>query len=126
MRSDCDAQLLITVPVREALKLSGIAFRAASGGDASGPKTIKLFVNQPNLDFSEAESTKATHELVLKAADLKGAVQELKLVKFQSVNSITIFIVDNQAGTDKTCLSRITLYGSVQAGTNMKEFKAVG
>jgi hypothetical protein len=112
LRSDCDAQLLITVPLREAVKLSGIAFRAAS----DGPKTVRMFVNQPNLDFAEAESTKPNVEIVLKADDLKGVVKELKMVKFQNCTSVTFYIVDNQTDADKTNVSRISLFGSVQAG----------
>jgi hypothetical protein len=112
----------------------------------------------PNLDFSEAESTKVlsnidcfflfsfyfdqskrslsphcplhhqpTVEFVLSANDLKnGSVQELKLVKFQSINSLTVYVVDNQSGADQTALARLMLIGTVRQGTNMKEFKAVG
>ena len=128
LRSDCDAQLLISIPLREPIKMSGISFRApAPSGEVYGPKTVKLFVNQPHLDFAEAESSKPAAEITLKAQDIKnGTVQELKMVKFQSVSTVTVFICDNQGGSDKTCLSRISLLGSVQAGLDMKAFKAVG
>lgn len=92
--SDVDEQLLITIPFRNAVKLRGIVFETSEGkeDESSGPKEIRLFVDNQNLDFSDAEDAKSTQDLVLTEGDLLGKEVKLNFVKFQCVHNITLFI----------------------------------
>merc|ERR1740123_1244455 len=123
---DVDAQIMIKLAFRDPVSLTGIHIRATKGpavedtkedddGDESddedhtpsGPRLIKLFSNQPALDFTDAEELKAAQQLVLTPKQLKGVRVQLKALKFQRCSSLQIFIVDNQDETGFTYLNRI-------------------
>jgi len=57
-----------------------------------GPKTVKLFTNQPNtLDFDQAEQQRPVQELVLIPTDLSDdSVMGLNYVKYQNVQNLTV------------------------------------
>lgn len=126
LESDCDDQLMITLAFSQPVKLHSIKIIAP---EEYGPKTLKLFLNQPrSLDFDKAESSDSVQLLDLSRDDLvEGAKPvQLKYVKFQNVNSLTIFVKDNQTGKDTTRITQIILIGSPVAATNMNEFKRLG
>lgn len=126
LESDCDEQLIITLAFSQPVKLHSIKLRAP---EEYGPKTLKLFLNQPtSLDFDKAESAEPVQLVELKPEDLVNDAKpvQLKYVKFQNVNSLTIFVKDNQTGKDTTRISQIVLIGSPVAATNMNEFKRIG
>lgn len=126
LESDCDEQLLITLAFSQPIKLHSIKLKASA---QHGPKTLKLFLNQPSsLDFDKAESSEPVQALDLKEEDLTDDAKPipLKYVKFQNVNSLTIFVKDNQSGKETTRISQIILIGSPVAATNMNEFKRIG
>lgn len=126
LESDCDEQLIITLAFSQPIKLHSIKIKAPQ---EEGPKTLKLFLNQPrSLDFDKAETSEPIQQIELKAEDLLEDAKPvpLKYVKFQNVNSLTIFVKDNQAGKDTTRVSKILLIGSPVAATNMNEFKRLG
>ena len=52
------------------VRLSGLQIKAPAG---SGPKSVKLIVNTPSLDFDSAKSTKVTQEVASKATDQHAA-----------------------------------------------------
>ena len=60
------------------------------------PKTIRLFTNRQNaIGFDEAESVEATQELNLTDTNYNAegtAVINLRFVKFQRVNTLTVFL----------------------------------
>lgn len=58
IRSDTDEQLIITVPFSSQVKLRGIRITAAENEGTSGPKEVRVYVNQPNLGFDDADSVK--------------------------------------------------------------------
>lgn len=123
LESDCDEQLIITFAFTQSIKLHSIKFRAP---EEYGPKTLKLFLNHPkSIDFDTAESLEPVQLVELTKQDLLDDAKptQLKYVKFQMVNSLTIFVKDNQTGKDTTRLTQITLIGSPVATTNMNEFK---
>jgi len=127
--SDCDAQILLMVPFKEAVKIRGICFQGpaeTTTADASSPAKVKLWVNRTNLDFSDAETDKnVTETIVLKAADVTdGREQLIKFVKFQNVHSITVFIESNQGKSELTTLSKLSFIGAPIAGMNMADLKA--
>lgn len=126
LESDCDEQLIITLAFSQPIKLHSIKIRAPEG---YGPKTLKFFLNQPNsVDFDKAESAAPVQQLDLKPEDIVEDAKPVNLmfVKFQNVNSLTIFVKDNQAGKDTTRISQLVLIGSPVAATNMNEFKRIG
>lgn len=126
LESDCDEQLIITLAFSQPIKLHSLKIKADK---EYGPKTIKIFVNQTkSLDFDQADSCEPVQVLELKQEDLddKASPVELKYVRFQNVNSFTIFVKDNQTGKETTRISQIIPIGSAVASTNMSEFKRIG
>lgn len=126
LESDCDEQLIITLAFSQPIKLHSIKIRAP---EEYAPKTLKLFQNQPSsLDFDKAESAEPVQLVELKPEDATEDAKpvQLKYVKFQNVNSLTIFVKDNQTGKDTTRITQLTLIGSPVAATNMNEFKRIG
>jgi len=126
LESDCDEQLIITIAFSQPIKLHSIKLRAPN---EYGPKSLKFFLNQPSsLDFDKAESSEPVQLVVLKTDDLSDDAEpvQLKYVKFQNVNSLTIFVKDNQTGTETTRIGQLILIGSPVAATNMNEFKRIG
>ena len=54
LKSDCDEQLILALAFNQVVKIQAIKLRAPA---KSGPKTLRVFKNQPrSLDFSQAES----------------------------------------------------------------------
>ena len=95
-------QLLLTVQLRQTYKLHSIKLAAPS--DGSAPSTVKLFINKVDMDFNDAEDLPPTQALELKGAS---ATLPLQFTKFQSVNSVTVFLENNQGDTESTALSRL-------------------
>jgi len=123
LESDCDPQLLIYVPFRQNVKLHSICFVAPE--DGSGPRTVKLYVNNPSMDFQSVD-VPATQELVLSSEDLKeNTLTALKFLKFQNVASLTIFVEDNQGDKDTTIISRLRFIGQSHDSADMSQFKRV-
>eukprot|EP01096_Ripella_sp_DP13-Kostka_P000713 TRINITY_DN10828_c0_g1_i1.p1 TRINITY_DN10828_c0_g1~~TRINITY_DN10828_c0_g1_i1.p1 ORF type:complete len:177 (+),score=54.33 TRINITY_DN10828_c0_g1_i1:25-531(+) len=120
VKSDCDEQLLITIPFRQPSKLHSIAFSAPD--DGSGPRTVKLFVNQNSMSFEDGART-PTQEIVLTPEQLKGEVIPLRFVKFQNLSFLTLFVEDNQDGTETTTIQKIKLIGVTTKATNVSELK---
>lgn len=126
LESDCDEQLIITIAFSQPIKLHSIKIKAP---EEHGPKTLKFFLNQPcSLDFDKAESAEPIQLVELQSSDLLDDAKpvQLKYVKFQNVNSLTIFVKDNQTGKDTTRINQLILIGSPVAATNMNEFKRIG
>lgn len=126
LESDCDEQLILTLSFSQPIKLHSIKVKAPA---EFGPKILKLFINQPrSMDFDKAESSEPVQELVLSSDDLKDDTKsvQLKYVKFQNVNSLTIFVKDNQTGKDVTRINHIKFIGSSMNATNMNDFKRIG
>lgn len=89
LESDCDEQLIINVAFSQNVKLHSLVFDAPSD---NGPKTVKLFMNQPQtLDFDKADSMEPVQLIQLSPKDLtsKNPIQ-LRYVKFQNVNNLLV------------------------------------
>lgn len=80
-----------------------------------------MYVNRDNLGFEDAEQVDPTQTLHLTTEDMKKPIA-LKFVKYQRVNSLTIFIEDNQGG-EVTALGGLRLVGRPVVSTNMNDFK---
>ena len=83
-----------------------------------------MFVKKRNLDFGDAEDAVPEDELELTPEKL-GERLEIKFVKFQSVDQLTLFIASNQGDEESSAVASIRLWGAPVAGMNMGEFKRV-
>ena len=71
------------------VKIKSISFFSGIS-PTQGPKTVQLFINQPQFDFADADSHEPTQELVLTEGDVKGNRIDLRFVRFQNVNSLHV------------------------------------
>ncbi|TYJ58190.1 thioredoxin [Cryptococcus floricola] len=111
LESDVDPELLISIPFQDPIKLKHISiFSGISPSQA--PKTIKLFINQPNIGFDEADSLTPAQEIELTADQVKGDKIELRFVRFQNVRSLHILVKDNQEDEETTRIDSIDLFGA--------------
>ncbi|CAK9143057.1 unnamed protein product [Ilex paraguariensis] len=122
LESDADEQLLMYLPFTQVIKLHSFAI---TGPEEEGPKTVKLFSNKEHMGFSNVNDFPPSDTAVLSVDDLKGKPVVVKYVKFQNVRSLTIFIEDNQSGSDITKVQKIILYGTTVETTDMKGLKKV-
>ncbi|OJT14220.1 PITH domain-containing protein [Trametes pubescens] len=115
--SDADEQLLLSIPFNQAVKVRSIAIRSASAAQA--PRTLRLVTNKPSLSFDDVEDgASVLQELELSADDVReGRRVPLRFVRFQSVNSLHIFVVSNQGGEDETRIDSIDIFGMPLQGT---------
>jgi hypothetical protein len=120
-QSDDDEQLVLTIPFRQIVNLTSIAIQGPSDGTA--PKTVKVFINKPNLSF-ENTSKKASASFVLTPEQVtSGSVIELDFTVFQNVRCVSFFVDDNQGGGEVTNVSKIVVNGATVHTTNMTELK---
>lgn len=124
LASDCDEQLIISLSFNQAMKVHSLVMK---GPEDKGPKTVKIFINQPStLDFDKAEGNDPTQQIDLTKDDvIEGNVVNLRYVKFQNVQNLTLFIKDNQSGDEVTQLDFLGIIGSPVQTTNMQDFKRV-
>ncbi|EGD83320.1 hypothetical protein PTSG_03928 [Salpingoeca rosetta] len=124
LESDCDEQLMIALNFTLPVKLHSM--RVVAPTDGRAPLTIKLFQNRTtSLDFDDAEKIEPVQTLTLTESQIQGEPIELRFVKLQNVNSVTLFVVDNHGGEDTTAINYIELIGTPRDTTNMAEFKRV-
>jgi hypothetical protein len=105
--SDVDEQMLMTVPFTAQVKLHSILLRT-SPSDAA-PRTLHLFVNRDDLDFSSAEDARPVQTLELSQTS---DVQEIpvKRALFGTVQRLTLFFADNFGDGDEDA-TRISYIG---------------
>lgn len=124
LESDCDEQLIISISFNQIVKIHSLRL---NGPADKGPKTVKVFINQPKtLDFESADSMEPVQTIELTPELLAdGSVVPLRYVKFQSVSSITLFVKDNQSGGEVTQIDYLGFIGTPLNATNMSDFKRV-
>ncbi|KAK9789218.1 hypothetical protein WJX73_010513 [Symbiochloris irregularis] len=126
LESDTDDQLLIHVAFAQAVKLQGIVIKSVDT-EGRAPRRIKLFTNRASLGFSEAADFTAVQEFELSEDDVKeGKLQQLKYVKFQAVNVLSIFIESSQGDEETTRVHKIAIFGNSGEKMNVSEIKKQG
>jgi hypothetical protein len=128
-KSDADEQLLLHVAFNEVVKVHSIKLTAFNLGldEEANPTIIKLFVNRENIGFEDCDDIDPTQTLEILAEDLKEDAKPilLKFVKFQRVNSITVYIEEN-AGAEQTALGGLKFFGRTVGTTNMADLQKQG
>ncbi|NWH70081.1 TXNL1 protein, partial [Piaya cayana] len=101
--------------------------RQQSSPSGQGPKYVKIFINLPrSMDFEEAERSEPTQALELTPEDIKDdGIIQLRYVKFQNVNSVTLFVQSNHGDEETTRITYFTFIGTPVQVTNMNDFKRV-
>ncbi|XP_073027135.1 PITH domain-containing protein At3g04780 [Primulina eburnea] len=122
LESDADEQLLIYIPFLQVIKLHSVVIK---GPEEEGPKTVKLFANREHMGFSNVNDFPPSDSAVLSTENLEGKPVIVKYVKFQNVRSLTIFIEENQSGSEITKIQKIVLYGTTVETTDMKGLKKI-
>ncbi|VUZ39964.1 unnamed protein product [Hymenolepis diminuta] len=89
LMSDADEQLIIFLTFNQIVKLHSLRITAPAD---SGPKNIKIFTNQLTTpDFDACENVEAVQAFTLTPENLHASsLIQLKFVKFQNVNSVTV------------------------------------
>ncbi|GAA5887258.1 hypothetical protein JCM6882_002465 [Rhodosporidiobolus microsporus] len=124
LESDADEQLLLQIPLNQAVKLRALRFSTFPSASQFAPKTLRLFVNQPSVDFDSGEAMEPAQELVLDEEQAKGTKSvELRFVRFQNVNHLSIFVVDNQGSEDVTRIDKLELIGLTNDGMKMEDLR---
>lgn len=102
-----DVVLILCPRFTGSLKLHAILFRTSS--DSTAPKTLKIFSNKDDLDFSSASDVNPTQSFELSQTS---EIQEypVKRALFGNTYSLTLFIEDNY-GDDVTRISWIGFKG---------------
>ena len=111
LESDVDAELLISIPFNETVKLKAIQIFSGVS-PAQAPKSIKLFINHISVDFSDTESLTPAQEIELTPEDVKGNKVDLRFVRFQNVRSLHVLVKDNQEDEETTRIDSLDVFGT--------------
>ncbi|KAF8078219.1 PITH domain-containing protein [Lyophyllum atratum] len=111
--SDADEQLLLNIPFNQSVRVRSIVIQ--SSAVKQGPQTIKLAANRPTLGFEDIEDAsepEIAQVLSLSETDvLEGKPVALRFVRFQTVNSLHVFVGSNQGNEDTTRIDAIDIFG---------------
>ena len=109
----------------QSVRLHSIAIKSPAD---KGPKNIRIFINQPQtLDFDQVSSRESIQDITFTKDQItKCTPVALKYVKFQNVQSVLIFVQNNQEDTETTVIQQLKIIGSPIGTTNMSDFKRVG
>ena len=118
VESDTDEQIMLYLPFRSTLKVHSLQITSLPPreGEVMRPKTINLYTNHSHvLGFDEAEDMAPTQSVELKEGDWDEqtgtARVELRLVKFQNVTSLVVFVVDGEGEGERVRLDRLRVVG---------------
>ncbi|KAI0256532.1 PITH domain-containing protein [Lactifluus subvellereus] len=111
--SDADEQLLLNIHFNQAVRVRSVILHTSD--PQKGPKLIKLLVNRNAIGFEDvedAEEPEVAQVLELPEDSIKeGRPINLRFVRFQSVNSLHIFVNSNHGGEETTRLDAIDILG---------------
>ncbi|KAJ1986798.1 hypothetical protein GGI25_000995 [Coemansia spiralis] len=121
LESDVDEQLVIHIAFNQPIKLHSLMLKAPL---ERAPKNIKIFANNPNVGFDDGDSLEATQEIEMTEAMYKsGGVVNLRFVRFQNVNSLSIFVSDNLGDDDVTTISQLAFIGTPINTANVSDIR---
>ncbi|KAJ2713752.1 hypothetical protein H4R19_002088 [Coemansia spiralis] len=121
LASDVDEQMVLHIVFNQPIKLHSIMLKAP---EDRAPKTVKIFANRTDIGFDDTESAAATQEIEMtEAMYASGGVVNLRYVRFQNVNSLSIFIADNLGGDDVTAISQLAFIGTALDSANVSDIR---
>lgn len=134
VESDTDDQLMLFVPFNSTLKIHSLhitSLPSSSDEDVMRPRTLHLYTNRPhNLGFDEADGTDPEQIIELKPEDWNPktgtATVETRLVKFQRVTSLVIFVVNGEGDGEKTRIDRVRIIGEAGEKREMGKLEKIG
>ncbi|KAL4928859.1 thioredoxin-like protein 1 [Aspergillus undulatus] len=137
VESDTDEQLMLFVPFNSTLKVHSLHITSLPPSDGDDdevpmrPKTVHLYTNRAHvLGFDEAEDIKPVQAVTLNSEDWDPktgtAKIDLRFVKFQSVFSLNVFVVDGDGDGEKTRVDRIRIFGEAGVGREMGKLEKIG
>lgn len=93
LESDADAQMLLHLEFLVPVKLSTISLATPKDKIKQGPRSVKLFVNHPGLDFDSVESMKSDQGFNIHEDELltEKAIR-LTATRFSAVHHLTVCI----------------------------------
>jgi len=110
LESNLDEQLLINICFQCHVRIHSLKLNAPNTGSA--PRIMKLFANQNYMDFNNVNDIPPTQVLKLTPKNFEpNQIINLNSIKFAKVNSIAIFIENNQGGERITKLEEIQFIG---------------
>ncbi|KAF9062049.1 DUF1000-domain-containing protein [Rhodocollybia butyracea] len=113
LESDADEQLLMNIAFNQSVRVKSIIIK--SNDVAHAPKKIKLAINKPSLGFDDVADAKepaVAQILELDEETVKeGKPVVLRFVRFQSVNSLHIFVESNHGNEEETRINAIDIIG---------------
>jgi len=113
--SDVDEQLLLNVSFHQTVRIK--ALRVLSHEPSKGPFTVKILVNRPSIGFEdvqEAQESEVAQVVQLSEEDIRvGKPIPLRFVRFQSVNSVHLFVTSNQGDSDETRIDELDFFGNL-------------
>ncbi|KAH9966505.1 PITH domain-containing protein [Russula dissimulans] len=117
--SDTDEQLLLNISFNQAVKVKSIVLYTAE--PKKGPKLVKLLVNRVTIGFEDvegAEEPEVAQVLEIPEDAVKeGRPVELRFVRFQTVNSLHIFVSSNHGDEEATRIDAIDIFGIPSGAT---------
>ncbi|BFZ62689.1 Thioredoxin-like protein 1 [Saitoella coloradoensis] len=134
LESDVDEQLLIHIPFQNAVKVHTIILKTAAAHKDRAPNSIRVYANLPHTpSFDDVDNITAAHivspddvEYVQEKGKGLKATVGLRFVKFQNVNTLTLFIEGNVGDEESTRLDGLTIIGDAGETTEMKDLKKIG
>ncbi|KAJ2845435.1 hypothetical protein IWW36_004782, partial [Coemansia brasiliensis] len=103
------------------IKLHSIMLKAPLD---KAPRSIKLFANRTSLGFDDVESVDPTQEIEMtKEMYESGGVVNLRYVRFQHVNSLSIFVADNLEDDDVTAINQLVFIGTAIDSANVSDIR---
>ncbi|KAJ2161770.1 hypothetical protein GGF46_001189 [Coemansia sp. RSA 552] len=121
LESDVDEQMVLHVAFNQPIKLHSLMIKAPLD---QAPKSIKLFANRTDIGFDDAEQAEATQEITMTGDMYKqGGVVNLRYVRFQNVNSLSIFVADNLEDDDVTAISQLAFIGTAINSANVSDIR---
>ncbi|KAJ1722452.1 hypothetical protein LPJ53_003136 [Coemansia erecta] len=121
LESDVDEQMVLHVAFNQPIKLHSIMLRAPL---ENAPRSIKIFANRTDIGFDDADSAEPTQEIEMTEEMYKsGGVVGLRYVRFQNVNSVSIFVADNLGDEDVTAITQLAFIGTAVNTANMSDIK---
>lgn len=112
---------MIYIPFQSTLKIHSLHLTSLptdtdDDEQPSRPKVVKVYMNRPRiLPFDEADGTQAAQEVTLSEKDWDAktgtAKIELRIVKFQNVSSIVVYVVESEGDNEKVRIDRIRVIG---------------